>query len=139
MGPYSGLRRRSISPTRSSDCTIRLAPWRPPPRPRRPRRNSPSGPIMRPENRRYNLGRSVPMRIGPGFGFALLLASAVGAQTRGGGSVVHPGGAGAAELITAAWLLPTRYTSVDTTTPLLITRLPILPTRIPRLGLRRQI
>jgi hypothetical protein len=34
------------------------------------------------------------MRIGPGFGFVLLLASAVGAQTRSGGSVVNPGGAG---------------------------------------------
>jgi len=34
------------------------------------------------------------MRIGPGFGLVLLLASVVGAQTRGGGSVVHPAGAG---------------------------------------------
>jgi hypothetical protein len=34
------------------------------------------------------------MRIGPGFGFVLLLASAVCAQTRSGGSVVNPGGAG---------------------------------------------
>jgi hypothetical protein len=34
------------------------------------------------------------MRIGPGFGLVLLLASAVCAQTRGGGSVVYPGGAG---------------------------------------------
>jgi hypothetical protein len=34
------------------------------------------------------------MRIGPGFGFVLLLASVVGAQTRGGGSVVHPAGGG---------------------------------------------
>ena len=34
------------------------------------------------------------MRIGPGFGFILLLASAVCAQTRGGGGVVHPAGTG---------------------------------------------
>ena len=34
------------------------------------------------------------MRIGPGFGLVLLLASAVSAQTRGGGSVVYPGGVG---------------------------------------------
>jgi hypothetical protein len=34
------------------------------------------------------------MRIGPGFGFALLVASAVCAQTRSGGSVSYPGGAG---------------------------------------------